>query len=193
MRTRLLLVVLATGCTEHGSTPPDALLPDAKLFLDAPVTTCFSPAGSANVTVTPGSVFGRIYVGGVFGSGFVTKTAGFPVTLQLLITNAPEAGFAVLDTCTGFGTACTTEGVFVATKGQIDSDAPLGSHQATIARTVGGGGTVVEGNVTITEYLDPLDSLPGHITGTVAATTPTITLSGSFSSVFCPPYMRFPI
>jgi len=183
---RLLLVLLAAGCNEHGSSPPDAFAPDAKLFLDAQVTTCFAPAGSANVTATPSDTFDRVYIGGVFGSGPFARTAHVAPNVLLVITNAPSAGFE-LTSCTG-GAGCPIEGLFVSIVGGLEPEALVGSHRASIERTQGGG-AAVEGVMNITEFVDPFDSLPGHLTGTVSATTPSLTVNGSFSSVFCPPYM----
>lgn len=189
---RVLFVMLATGCSEHGSSVPDASVPDAKQFMDARLTTCVSPAGSASVTATPSLTFGRIYVGGIFGTGGVAPAAGTLVTLQLLITNAPEAAEEGLFGCEGQSGSCTTDGLSARGTAALDTASPLGSHPVSIIRTIGGG-PEVSGNVTITEYEDPLTSFPGHITGTIATTTQTLTVNGSFSAVFCPLFMQFPI
>jgi hypothetical protein len=186
-----LLAVLVTGCSEHGSSPPDAFTADGKQFLDAPVTTCFAPDGSASVTASPSSVFGRIYAGGVLLAGpfAPAKSAAAPFALQLLITNVAEADLSILG-CDGFEPSCTTDGLAVT--GTLERDEELGSHAVTIRRTVGSSASL-DGAINVTEFVHPFLSLPGHITGTISAVSPTSNVSGSFSTVFCPPFLTVTI
>lgn len=191
MMRRILLIALVTGCSsEHGSTAPDAFVTDAKLFLDAQVTTCFAQDGSAHVMVTPGAMFGRVYAGAILLIGPVApaKVAGAPSALRLLFTNAPEADNSNVLACDGFAPSCTTDGLAVMTKQGVGAGAEVGSHRVTMTTTTGTRASV-DGDLTITEFVDPFDAQPGHITGTVTAKTPTTTVSGSFSTPFCPPFL----
>ena len=184
----LLLALLLAGCTEHGSTPPDAAI---KEFLDAQVTTCVAPDGGARVTTSPGSAFGRVYAGGVLLAGPVApaRSAGVPLALRLLFTNVAQADLGILDNCDGNLPNCTTEGLAVSAT--LERDLELGAHPASLRATTGAR-PLVQGTLTVTEFVNPFDTLPGHITGTVSATG-AIVVTGSFSTVFCPPFLSVTI
>ncbi len=169
--------------------PPDV---DAKPFLDAPVTTCFAMDGSASVTASPGAAFGRVYAGGVLLSGpFAPVTAaGAPLELELLFTNVAQADLEILGNCNGSQPSCTTDGLSV-TMANLERDAEVGTHTASMRGTTGAR-PAVQGTVTVTEFANPFATLPGHITGTVSASG-TITVSGSFSTAFCPPFLAVTI
>jgi len=183
---RIFLVLLVAGCNEHGSSVPDASIPDATPAFDAFEDMCVSADGTARVTVAPSASFGRLYAGGVFGAGLFAPAEGYPVTLMFLISNQASADFDLLACQTS---NCPTDGLFVVTE-NFRSDAVAGSHPVTITRTTGGG-PAVQGNVTITSFDDPTVSLTGFIAATISASTPSIT--GSFSSAFCPSFMSGPI
>ncbi|MEO7094662.1 MAG: hypothetical protein ABI175_15500 [Polyangiales bacterium] len=181
----LLLAILVTGCTEHGSSPP---LADAKLFLDAPVTMCLAPNGSAEVTASPGLAFAKVYAGGVLLSGPAQKGTGAPFALQMLFTNLSQADLEVGGVCDGNSQPnCMTDGLALHTTTALERDAEVGTHSVTLRRTISG--PAIQGMMTVTEFMNPFDALPGHITGTVSATG----VSGSFSTVFCPPFLAVTI
>lgn len=182
------VALLLVGCSEHGSTPP---LVDAKPFLDAPVTTCFAPAGGASVTASPSFAFGRVYAGGVLLSGpfAPAHAAGAPFQLEMLFTNVAQADLEILGNCDGNQPSCTTDGLAVVAG--LERDAEVGTHALSLRVTTGARPSV-QGTLTVTEFVHPFDTLPGHITGTVSASG-AFTVSGSFSTVFCPPFLTVTI
>lgn len=190
MRTLALVVLSITGCAEHGSSP-DAGPSDArKLYSDAQVTRCVSPNGSANVSAAPAS-FVNVYAGSVSG-GFVApeKVAGTPFTLRLLFVNAPEADEMLLFPCTENLSGCPIDGLFVFSKNQLSKSTAIGSHPVGITRTRPPM-TTLDGAVEVTEFVDPFEDQPGHITGTISGVSPALGVNGSFSTPFCPPMMMF--
>ncbi len=183
----LLLVVLAAGCTEHGASPPDAFVPDAKLFSDAEVRRCASMSGSANI-VTSQATFRSVYAGGILLSGPVApaRVAGVPFSLAIIATNVTEADGYEMRSCTDDPAHCAVEGLVI--YAGLNPGTEVGTHTASITRT-GSTPSMLDGSITVTEYVDPFESQPGHITATVSAVSPSLSVSGSLSTVFCPPML----
>jgi hypothetical protein len=119
------------------------------------------------------------------------KSAGAPFVLKLLVTNVAEADLGILGACDGNQTSCTTDGLAIVTAAGLESGAEVGAHPVSIRGTTGARPSV-QGTLTVTEFVNPFETLPGHITGTVSASG-AVTVSGSFSTVFCPPFLAVTI
>lgn len=190
----LLIVVLAAGCAEHGSSPADAFVPDVKLFADAPVTRCASPSGSADIMTTQAN-FRSVYAGGILLALFSdavapARAAGVPISMAVLATNVTEADGFAMESCTMNPAGCQVEGIVI--YAGLEPGVELGTHQAQFRRA-GTESTALDGSITVTEFVDPFTDQPGHITATVSGVSPTTSVSGSFSTAFCPPMLTVTI
>lgn len=191
MRKMVVALLLATGCAEHGSSP-DARGVDGKIFADAEVTRCASADGSANIAASSGSLR-RIYAAGIT-PGLVAPPARVhsEFTVSLLFTNVPEADGIVLQRCVDDTAHCSIDGIYVITTSSVISGSAIGPHRVRIS-SVPGDTSVLDGSIEISEYVDPFVDQPGHITGTISGVSPTLSVSGPFSTAFCPPMFVFPI
>jgi hypothetical protein len=64
---------------------------------------------------------------------------------------------------------------------QLPNGGELGSH----ATTVSGVAFTETGTLTITDWIHPFDSPPGHIAGSLSVATPTVTIDATFDNTFC--------
>jgi hypothetical protein len=177
-----VLVVLATGCPEHGSRPNGS---DGGLFPDGGQTDPFCTGGPANVTLSSAATieFMRLAAGGIWQTG-PFNAAQPPMTIDLLFTNVTMLDAAQASCCINSdATCCAFAGVVAHSAGAVPFGSELGSHAFNFSDTKNN--FSITGNVKIDVFTQPFLSRPGRIAGSISAISGGRTISGTFDSSFC--------
>ncbi|MEO6773137.1 MAG: hypothetical protein ABI467_08945 [Kofleriaceae bacterium] len=177
-----LAVPLAACGEDHPSTPHP---PDAAPIVppDADPAFCDAPANSAHVSIVLGNVttvFTVVHAGGTLSGGPVAPVTSTPMSVRLELVDDPHLSADLAYTCAQTGTGCPLEGIV----GHVDSVGAgdeLGPHPIMLESLQHG--LTVEGTLTITNFVQPFEHAPGHISGSI--TTPDGSISGAFGNDFC--------
>ncbi len=183
---RALLVVLAlAGCDEHGKSPAHV---DGGPTTDANLMSCTSLAGTADVAVGTAR-FSRLDAGGVLLGGGGVAANGIPMSLDMLVTNAPALSAGDVSCCRSSDTTCCHSDGLVVHVDMLPAGGELGAHAATFKRATTPAFTAA-GSVTITQFVQPFDQPPGRIAGSLAGDSG---ISGTFDNAFCEIMLSVPI
>ena len=145
---------------------------------DVAGATCSSEGGTANVVVgTDAKVYDRVYAGGILLSGPVNGVSSFPFSLQLVFANQSPVPVC----CTSADSSCCGIDALSVEVDALPNGGELGSH----ATNISGVGFSTMGTLTIADWIDPFDSPPGRITGSLSVSTSTVSIDGTFDNVFC--------
>ncbi|HET9991656.1 MAG TPA: hypothetical protein VFQ65_24175 [Kofleriaceae bacterium] len=190
---RLLVCLALAACSaDHGTTThtPDAppvVPPDGdQSFCDAPANSSHVSIRIANVTTG----FTTVHAGGVLAGGGVAPIAETAMSVSLLFVDdghlPQDMAFACLASP---NSQCVLEGI----RGSVDTvggTAPaLGPHPIMLYSLQHA--LTVQGALTITDFVQPFDHEPGHITGSIS--TPDNSVSGTFENDFCSLLLAAPI
>lgn len=175
---RMLLAFVLVGCAQQPPTPEPVDAPP-----DVAGATCSSANGTANVAlqvVGPTKVYERAY-----GGGILNGVADAPFTLKLVFANQSPVPVC----CASAGESCCSDAL-VAEVLLIPKGGELGSHDANVFDVLGFSST---GTLTITDWSHPFDMLPGHVAGSLTASTGAAAIQGTFDTVFCADMLGAPI
>jgi len=170
------VVLFLVGCSHE----PVVVDPPADAFVGE---LCSSEPGTANVTaqvVGPTRVYDH-----AFGGGILNGASGSPITLKLVLANQSP----VSPGCASPGENCGSD-VLVAKIDVLASGSELGGHDANVFDVLG---FSAPGTLTITAWSNPFDASPGHIAGSLSASTEAIAIQGTFDTVFCVEMLGVPL
>jgi hypothetical protein len=187
MRPFLLVLALA-ACSKHDEpmttdapTPvPDVMTSDAQdAFCSASVGTATVMSSHQNAT----STWTRLDAGGTWFTGPLT-VASPPMSLSLLFVNADPIEREVGWCCQSPGQACCTIDGFGVTTDGLPSGAELGAHAAMVM-SFHDSAFQLSGSIDVTSFSQPFEHMPGHIAGSVSASSGGYSFSGTFDNEFC--------
>lgn len=193
---RALFLLFAIGCgpdvdPDHHQHPIDAAphdvakVPDAIAGPDADFGFCDSAPGSSHVTVVDQgvtTVYDRLHVYiEAGGGGPVAPFAQF-VPISMMFTSVGRLGDNDTANCLGGATnLCPAPGVRA--YGTLENSGP-GEHPMTFEALTHADFSA-QGSITITHFLLPTGSNVGHVMGSVATTTGTDSVTGTFENDIC--------
>ena len=183
----LVCLALAACSADHGTTTHT---PDAPPVVppDADLNFCDAPANSSHVSIKIGGVttgFTSVHAGGTLNSGPVAPVVPLDsaaMTLRLLFVDDDHLPQDMAFACFASpNSQCALEGI----RGKVDTvggtDSGLGPHPITLYSLQHA--VTVQGVLTITDFIQPFDHSPGHITGSIMTADGSV--SGSFENNFC--------
>jgi hypothetical protein len=173
---RALAALLLVGCAKQSGHPA------VDASSDADQLTCTSAGGTANVVVRavgPAKVYDRLYAGGIEG-GLVNGVSDAPLFLKLVFANQSPISAETGSCCGTPGSSCCGIDT-ISVQVQLVGGSEVGSHSADVS----GMDFTTTGTLTITDWMHPLDSPPGHIAGSLSVTTNSVTIDGTFDNTFC--------
>jgi hypothetical protein len=177
---RALGALLLVGCAQQSHHPAV----DGGHDGPPDLASCSSAGGTANLVarmVGPAKVYGRLFAGGISLGGAVNATEP-PFALSLVFANeSPISADTGICCGTPTSTCCGIDTVSAQVQ-DLPNGGELGSHTTTVTGT----DFTAMGTLTITDWIHPFDTPPGHIAGSLSVTTATVTIDGTFDNVFCP-------
>ena len=190
---RLLVCLALAACSaDHGTTTHT---PDAPPVVppDADQSFCDAPANSAHVSIRIANVttgFTTVHAGGTLAGGGVAPIDETAMSVNLLFVDDGHLPVDMAYACLASpNSQCALEGI----RGTVDTvggTAPaLGSHPIMLDSLQHA--ATVQGTLTITDFIQPFDHSPGHITGSIA--TMDNSVSGTFENDFCTLLLEVPI
>lgn len=124
--------------------------------------------------------FSRVYAGGVVPGGPFAPETGLPLTPMLLFSNGDHLSPNTLYCCAGSdSTCCSLEGVVA----HADSSA-VGSHVVQLT-SFQDPSFMVQGTITITDYVAPFETTPSRIAGSITTTSGGDSVNAMFDTTFC--------
>src|SRR5258706_14956423 len=179
----LCFVIACSPDHHHTGQMIDASRADAAP-VDASWYVCRSPSGTASILVDDHGAqqtWTRLAAGGMLWGGAVV--AGPPMSLSLLFTDTDPLDGQVGQCCANGDATCCTVGGVRATTQQLGAGTEVGQHVATIGTF--NNSFPFDGQLTITYFVQPFDSAPGRITGSISGSVAGQSVSGEFDNTFC--------
>jgi hypothetical protein len=181
--------VFSIACHKYEFTPaPDAPRSlDARSVVDATLDYCHAAAGTASVTTDDHGtlqLWSRLDAGGVWAIGPVAPVAGAPMSVSLLFTNVDPLDGNTGGCCQSPGSSCCAIDGVLATNDSLPSGGELGMHPLTF-KSLQNASFSISGTMTITDFVQPFETAPGRIAGSVSAQAGAQSVYGTFDNSFC--------
>lgn len=160
-----------------------------------PISTCMSPADTADITTMgggPDESYDRLYAGGIFNTGPIAPAGPGPEpAFGMEIRFSTDSPIDVVNDCVP-RTDCAIVSLVGMLGELIDPDTAVGDHPIALHKTDDVSFTV-DGTITIDTYESPFGDGIGSMSGSITGTTGGRTVTGTFDGDFCPGMINYTI